>query len=310
MNRSRTNRSRATADSVATEGSRSPLDALAGLDDLERGTARTNGVDTHYYRRGAGPPVVFVHPMGMSATAWGHQLAALGDDFDVVAYDTRGHGHTGGSPRERYTMELYALDLRALLAALDVSRPVLVGASMGGAIVQQYAATYPEDVAGLVLVDTFSTTPLGVGGRLAFGFVRLLARLDRVVPYDALNRFQIRAYETLSPGSAGNADALLELMAADPPIAHRELVKVADACAAVPRSDLDPAAIAAPTLVLYGDAIPSALRAMSTDLADALGDALVDLVAVPGGGHGSIVDAPTFVTEHVRALADRVTTTD
>jgi pimeloyl-ACP methyl ester carboxylesterase len=286
------------------------LGTLDALDDLDRGTVETNGVDTHYLRRGDGHPVVFVHPIGMSATVWAPQLDALADDYTVVAYDTRGHGHTGGSDRDSYDMHVYAADLRALCVALDLDRPVLVGASMGGAIVQQYATTYPDDVAGLVLVDTFSTTPLGVRGRLVMGFVQVLARLDRVVSYETLNKFQIRVYERLSPGSTGNAAALLALMAADEPIAHRELVKAADACATFPRSDLDPASIAAPTLVAYGDAIPGVLREMSLGLADRLGDALVDVVAVPGGGHGSIVDAPRFVTDHVRAFADRVTDRD
>jgi pimeloyl-ACP methyl ester carboxylesterase len=244
--------------------------------------------------------------MGMSATAWAHQLDAFGDAFDVVAYDTRGHGHTGGSERDSYTMELYALDLRALLAALDVTRPVLVGASMGGAIVQQYAATYPDDVAGLVLVDPISTVPVGWRGRAAMGFVTLLSRLDRVVPYDALNRLQIRAYETLSPGSAGNADAILELMAADPPIAHAELVKIADATTAFPRSDLDPTAITAPTLVCYGDAIPSTLATMATGLETLLSNADVDVVTIPDAGHGSVVDNPAVVTDSIRAFLDTV----
>lgn len=283
------------------------LAVFASLDDLERGTVETNGVETSYVRRGSGPTVVFVHPMGMSATVWAPQLDALADDFDVLAYDTRGHGHTGGSDVDAYDMALYATDLRALLDALDVDRPVLVGASMGGAIVQQYAATYPDDVAGCVLVDAFSTTPVGVQGRLVMGFVQVLARLDRFVSYETLNRFQIRVYETLSPGSAGNARAILDLMANDPAIPHRELVKVADATAAFPRSDFDPARITAPTLVAYGESIPGVLRRMSTGLAASLVNADVDLAVVPGGGHGSIVDAPGFVTDVVREHAASVT---
>lgn len=292
----------ATVDPTAA----SFLETLDALEDLERGTARTNGLDTAYYRRGSGQPVVFVHPMGMSATVWAHQLDAFGDDFDVVAYDTRGHGHTGGSPRESYTIELYALDLRALLAALDVSQPVLVGASMGGAIAQQYAATYPDDVAGLVLVDPISTVPVGWRGRAAMGFVTLLSRLDRVVPYDALNRLQVRAYEALSPGSAGNADAILELMAADPAIDHEELVKVADATTGFPRSDFDPTAVTAPTLVCYGDAIPGTLAKMATGLETHLSNADVDVVTVPDAGHGSVVDDPAVVTDSIRAFLDTV----
>ena len=69
--------------------------------EVERGTVRTNGVETYYERRGDGPPVVFVHGMFMDTAMWEAQAEALSDDFTTVTYDVRGHGHTGGSDRER-----------------------------------------------------------------------------------------------------------------------------------------------------------------------------------------------------------------
>lgn len=55
------------------------------------------------------------------------------EEFTTVAYDVRGHGHTGGSDRAAYDVELYAADLHALLDALDLEDPVLCGPSMGAA---------------------------------------------------------------------------------------------------------------------------------------------------------------------------------
>jgi pimeloyl-ACP methyl ester carboxylesterase len=101
---------------------------------IETGTVRTNDIETYYERRGDGPPIVFVHGMAMSTTEWEPQMAALAGEFTTVAYDVRGHGRTGGSDRGSYDVELYASDLDALLAAIDVGEPIVCGLSMGGCI--------------------------------------------------------------------------------------------------------------------------------------------------------------------------------
>lgn len=112
----------------------------------ESGTVRTNDIKTYYARRDDGPPIVFIHGMAMSASEWGPQMEALSNEYTTAAYDVRGHGHTGGSDYESYTMELYATDLDALLTELNIENPVLCEFSMGGCIAQMYAAMYPETV--------------------------------------------------------------------------------------------------------------------------------------------------------------------
>ncbi|MFB6140372.1 MAG: alpha/beta fold hydrolase [Halosimplex sp.] len=128
-------------------------------------TVRTNDVETYYERRGEGPPVVFVHGAIVDHSQWDPQLEALSDEYTTVAYDVRGHGRTGGSPRSAYSMDLFADDLHALLDALDIENPVLCGLSTGGCIAQVYAARHPDRVAGLVLADTFAPDYLSVGER-------------------------------------------------------------------------------------------------------------------------------------------------
>ena len=153
----------------------------AGTDKTESGSVRTNDIETFYVRRGDGPTIVFIHGMAMSADQWKPQMAALSDEYTTIAYDVRGHGHTGGSDREPYTMELYAADLDVLLTALDIENPVLCGLSMGGCIAQMYAARYPERVAGLVVSDTFTAAPLPLKGRFIFANLRFFGRLDRFI---------------------------------------------------------------------------------------------------------------------------------
>jgi pimeloyl-ACP methyl ester carboxylesterase len=275
-------------------------------DDPETGTVRTNDVETYYVRRGSGPPIVLVHGMAMSASQWDSQQRALADEFTTVAYDVRGHGRTGRSDPESYGMALYASDLDALLTSLDFDRPILCGLSMGGCIVQAYAAAYPDRVAGLVLADTFTAAPLPLAGRLVFANLRLFARLDRVVRYTTLNRVQTWVGERLAPGVAGDGETTQRLMEDAPTIPHAEFAKVARSVAAVPTSDLDASRITAPTLVLYGEHAPAFLRAIHAGVADRLGNAPVDVVAVPDAGHASNVDNPAFFAEAVRSFARRM----
>lgn len=270
-------------------------------DGTETRTVPTNGVQTHYVRCGDGPPIVFVHGMATSAAQWQPQQAALADDFTTLAYDVRGHGHTGGSDRDSYSMALYAADLHALLDELDVENPVLCGLSMGGCVVQAYAATHPENVAGLVLSDTFSAGPLPLGARLVFANLRLLGLLDRVVRYRTLNRVQTRVGDLLAPGIAGDRVTAQRLVEAGPTMSHAEFRKVARSVADFPASGFDPSRIAAPTLVLCGEHVPGVLRSVHQRLADQVAGG--DLTVVPDAGHASNVDNPAFFSVAVREFA-------
>ena len=93
-------------------------------------TVRTGDIETHYVSRGSGPPVVFVHGMIMNTATWEPQMEALSDAFTTIAYDVRGHGHTGGSDTSPYSIDLFARDLDAFLSALDVDRAVICGLSV------------------------------------------------------------------------------------------------------------------------------------------------------------------------------------
>ena len=271
----------------------------------ESGTVRTNGVDTYYTRRGDGPAVVFVHGMGTNRRQFESQAAALSDEFTTVTYDVRGHGDTGGSGEPTYTMELYAADLHALLAALDLGPVVVCGLSMGGCVAQVYAAEHPERVAGVVLADTFTATPLSVRGRLLFANLRVLAALDRVVRYPTLNRLQTRVGNRLAPGVAGDGVTTQHLIEAAPTMLHAEFAKVARSVAGFPASGFDAGRIRAPVLVLHGEHVPRTLREMHEHLAGAVTGADTELAVVPGAGHASNVDSPEAFTLELRGFARR-----
>lgn len=119
-----------------------------------------NGITMRYTFDGpAGAPVVTLsHSLATDLTMWDPQLAALTARYRVLRYDTRGHGGTA-APAGAYSLELLAADVRALLAALNITKTHWVGLSMGGMIGQTLALTSPELLASLALCDTSSRVP-------------------------------------------------------------------------------------------------------------------------------------------------------
>ena len=125
--------------------------------DSSRVTLSVDGdeSDVHYRHGGEGPPLVFLHGIGLDAASvsWRHALPSLAEDFSVYALDLPGHGQSGGT-RGTYTTEHYVDVLAAFLDAEDVRGAGLVGISMGGAVALGHALDggSPER---LVLVDSY-----------------------------------------------------------------------------------------------------------------------------------------------------------
>jgi pimeloyl-ACP methyl ester carboxylesterase len=259
-------------------------------------TAHTNGVATYYERAGSGPPVVFVHGAVLDHSQWDPQAAALGDDYTVVTYDVRGHGHTGGSDRDTYSVDLFAEDLRALVAALGLDRPVVCGLSTGGCIAQVYAARYPDGLSGLVLADTFAPAILSWGEWLQRSLLlRATVPFVRLLGYERVERVMVGLQERVAgEGVSGDYENVEALRAQGPKMTTAEFAKVVRAVARFQETDLDLADIAVPTLVVYGEHEPAFIRRHSLRLGVEIPDATVRVV--PGAGHASNMDDPEFFT--------------
>ncbi len=96
-------------------------------------------------------PVVFLHSMAGNTGHWEAQLAHLRSDRRAIALDLLGHGRSAAD--DQFSFESMAHKIRVAISELDLKRFVLVGHSMGGSVATAYAGAYPEDVAGLFLVD-------------------------------------------------------------------------------------------------------------------------------------------------------------
>ena len=100
------------------------------------------------------PTVVLEAGGGNSADTWVSVQPEVARFTRVCSYDRAGLGQSDPAPSGVRTVQDSVDDLHALLAAADISGPiVLAGHSFGGLITRLYASQYPDDVAGVVLVD-------------------------------------------------------------------------------------------------------------------------------------------------------------
>jgi 3-oxoadipate enol-lactonase len=121
---------------------------------------KANGIRMNYELSGKkdAPVVLLSHSLSSNLLMWNPQMDALNPCFQVLRYDTRGHGGTD-APSGPYTLELLAEDIIGLLDALDMDRVHFVGLSMGGMIGQCLALNHPHRLKSLVLCDTASIVP-------------------------------------------------------------------------------------------------------------------------------------------------------
>lgn len=142
-----------------------------------------DGRRMHLLCQGQGSHAVILESgMPGASLGWASVIEDIASFARVCAYDRAGWGWSEAGPQPR-TISNITGELRDLLRAAQVGPPyVLVGHSLGGLVVQVYASRFPDEVAGMVLVDSSHpdlarrTGRLDRMGRVAFG-LKLLAPL-------------------------------------------------------------------------------------------------------------------------------------
>ena len=99
------------------------------------------------------PVLVLAHALGASSAMWQPQAAALGDQFRVLRYDSRGHGASDITPGP-YSIEQLGRDVLGLIDALGLEKVSFCGLSMGGFVGQWLGANAPHRLHRLVLANT------------------------------------------------------------------------------------------------------------------------------------------------------------
>ena len=116
------------------------------------------GLRTRYLRRGQGAPVVVLHGWGASIETVAPIVLALERTNAVFALDLPGFGESELPPRA-WGVEDYQRYLAAFLDSLGLGRVALVGHSNGGRVAIRMAATEPQRVSRLVLIDSAGIRP-------------------------------------------------------------------------------------------------------------------------------------------------------
>jgi pimeloyl-ACP methyl ester carboxylesterase len=99
-----------------------------------------------------GPAIVCVHGLTANHTCWASVADVLSPTHRLIAYDLRGRGESD-KPDKGYSLAIHNEDLEGLLDHFGLKKAVLIGHSLGAHIALRFAATRPQRVAKLVLVD-------------------------------------------------------------------------------------------------------------------------------------------------------------
>ena len=111
-------------------------------------------LNVFYELRGSGPRLLYISGSGGDLRSKPSVFdGPLAGEFELLAYDQRGLGQTGG-PAGDYTMADYAEDANGLLEALGWDACFVIGVSFGGMVAQEFAIRHPERVEKLVLACT------------------------------------------------------------------------------------------------------------------------------------------------------------
>lgn len=112
-----------------------------------------------YEETGTGPPLVCLHGAWQDHRSWDTQVERFADEYRVITVDFRGHGSTGPTMSQSYSVEMFVDDLEAVMSSLGVERPILIGNSMGGMVIQSYLDRHPAAARGAVIGGPLRTMP-------------------------------------------------------------------------------------------------------------------------------------------------------
>ena len=130
----------------------SELEKKYGGDNVLR--HEVDGVSLAYKVEGQGPAIVLIHSHYWTMRFWQTWVDQLKQNYTVIRYDLTSHGLTGPDPTRDYSRKRASQLLESLLQHIGVDKVSLVGSSTGGAIAFYYAATRPDQVRDLVMINT------------------------------------------------------------------------------------------------------------------------------------------------------------
>lgn len=250
---------------------------------------------------GGGPALLLLNGTGSPMADWDPAfLAGLARDRRVIVFDYPGLGRSGDAPG-RLSFPAMADWTAALIAALRLTRPDVLGWSMGGFVAQQLAIRHPGSVGRLVLAGTNPGGPSTVLGP------RWVQEADSD-PDGGVAAYLATNYPS-APCAQAKGEAFVDRLVravrsgrypaeSTPTATYDAMVRAEDPWLASAANERDLATIAAPTLVMTGAADVVTPPANSRAIAERIPGARLRLIAA--AGHSFLFQEPTRVARIVR----------
>ena len=213
---------------------------------------------------GQGPPVVLIHGLGLDRRLWDPFVPRLAKRSRVITYDILGHG-SAPPLRAPTTLDDFDAQLVAVLDRAAAERAVVVGFSLGGVIARATAASHPERVAALVLLNTIARRPPEIRRQVLDRADRLDTGQGESLAAEAIERWFTPSFRDARPDVIAS---VLDRLARNDPVSYRHAYRLfaeADETA----SALHPR-IRVPALVITGADDRNSTPEMARQIADAL----------------------------------------
>jgi 3-oxoadipate enol-lactonase len=267
--------------------------------------SKVGDINIYYDIQGKGEPLVLIPPYTSHSIVWGRQVPFFAREYQVITVDNRGAGRSD-KPAPPYTIKMMVEDLAKTLEATDVKKAHLFGISMGGAIAQQFALTYPERVMSLILGSTFASQcgpHYIIPGAEAASFLFDMERRKGLTPQE-MGKEQLQL--NFSPAFVNyvvNNPAVLSRLMADEYAAP--LNGVMGQAAALKSFDIYEhlPEIQSPTLVIHGDSDRLDPIENAHILASRIPHA--ELIILKNAGHMCIMDSAEEVNKAVMDFLKR-----
>jgi len=242
-------------------------------------------------------PLIFLHGIGGAARAWRLQLATFGDRFHAIAWDMPGYG--GSAPLARVSIAALADALQQFIEQIGAAKPILVGHSIGGMIVQTWLTQSPKLVRAVVLAQT-SPAFGKADGEWQKSFIEArLGPLNRGETMKSLAASLVKELVGDDPDPKG-MELARECMASVPEASYRAMMLAL--IGFDQRSTLKD--ISVPTLLLSGSKDNNAPAPMMAKMATYIPAA--EYVELPGVGHLANLERPDAFDKALGSFLDSI----
>jgi len=237
--------------------------------------------------------LVLIHGLGASAERWEHVIPELSKKYTVIAPDLPGFGYSD-KPSLDYTPQFFAEFLSDFLETIGINRCSMIGSSLGGQIVAEYAMTYHKKIENIILVspagvmkhltpalEAYATAALYPNPDTVSYAFQMMSGIDEEVPVNVIDDFIERMM--MPNAKMAFMSSLLGLKNAD--IINHRLVN-----------------ISASALVIWGENDPVIPIKYANDFVTSLKDC--QYIKMQNCGHTPYVEDPKRFTDSVLDFLD------